>query len=184
MPLKSRAFLFSLALLFVFTANLNLCCRVGVNGKWDDAAYSLGDARRAELVAAAAAEEILPRRARMPEIEHCLFLSLRAPRGEIRHLSDRILSEVPGVSRLYAVHAGGRSFGVAADRDKLEERLRAALYSSMPGSAVRASFSEAIEIVPVYGRSGSALPCADIAQAVSGAVPALFLDREGNRISA
>lgn len=183
MLLKSRALLFSLALLFLLAANLNLVCRVGVNGNWDEAFYSLGDARRAELAATAAAEEILPRRARMPEIEHRVFLSFSPPIAGSRHLSARILAEVPGVSPLYAVRAAGRSFGVVADPDKLEERLRAALYVSMPLTAVRAGFAEGIEIVPVYGRSGSALSPSDMARAVSGVVPAVFLDAEGKRIA-
>ena len=183
MLLKSRALLFSLALLFVLAANLNLVCRVGVNGNWDDAVYSLGDALRAELAAAEAAEEILPRRARMPEIEHRIFLSFRPPLAGSRHLSTRILAEVPGISGLYAVRAAGRSFGVVADRDKLEERLRAALYVSMHLSAVRAGYVEGIELVPVYGRSGSAVSPSDMARAVSDVVPAVFLDKEGKRIA-
>ena len=182
MLLKSRALLLSLALLFSLAANLNLVCRVGVNGNWDEAVYSLGDARRAEQAAAAAAEEILPRRARMPEIEHRVFLSLRPPLAGSRHLSARILAEVPGVSRFYAVRAAGRTFGVVADRDKLEERLRAALYVSMPRTAVRAEYDEGIEL-PVYGRSGSAVSPSEMARAVSCVVPAVFLDAEGKRIA-
>lgn len=183
MLLKSRALLLSLALLFSLAANLNLVCRVGVNGNWDEAVYSLGDARRAEQAAAAAAEEILPRRARMPEIEHRVFLSLRPPLAGSRHLSARILAEVPGVSRFYAVRAAGRTFGVVSDRDKLEERLRAALYVSMPRTAVRAEYDEGIELVPVYGRSGSAVSPSEMARAVSCVVPAVFLDAEGKRIA-
>lgn len=183
MLLKSRALLISLALLFSLAANLNLVCRVGVNGNWDEAVYSLGDARRAEQAAAAAAEEILPRRARMPEIEHRVFLSLRPPLAGSRHLSARILAEVPGVSRFYAVRAAGRTFGVVADRDKLEERLRAALYVSMPRTAVRAEYDKGIELIPVYGRSGSAVSPSEMARAVSGVVPAVFLDADGKRIA-
>ena len=181
--MKSRALLISLALLFTLAANLNLVCRVGVNGNWDETIYSLGDARRAELAATAAAEEILPRRARMPELAYRVFLSFRPSTAGSRHLSARILAEVPGISRFYAVHAAGRSFGVVADRDRLEERLRAALYVSMPRTAVRAGYAEGIELIPVYGRSGSALSPSEMARAVSGVVPAVFLDTEGKRIA-
>ena len=181
--MKFRTLLFSLAMLFVLAANLNLCCRVGVNGAWDDTLYALGDARRSELAARATAEEILPRQPRWPEIEHRVVLSLRPPQGDSRCLSARILSQVPGVSSLYAVRVGERSFGVVADADKLEERLRSALYGSMPPAAARASYSVGIEISPVYGRSGSAMLPSDMALAVSGAVPAVFYDSEGNLIA-
>ena len=179
MLMKSRPFLFALALLFILAANLNLGCRIRINGKTDDTVYSLGTVRQAEAAAAAAAEEILSRHARMPEISRHLVLSLRPCRGDSKQLSGRILAEVPGVSRLYAVRFGEESFGVVADRDRLEERLRAALYGSMPPSSVRACYSAGIEILPVYGRTGSESTPSDMALIVSGSVPAVFLDAEG-----
>ncbi len=177
-----RFFLLLLALLFFFASELNLCCQVSVDGEWDGRRYSLADARRAELAARAAAEEICPRAARMPRIEQRCLLSFLPPDGESRDLSARILAQVSGVSPLYAVRAGEHSFGTVADRDRLEERLRAALYASMPAGAVRACYAEGIEILPVYGRSGSAMSVRDMAMLVSELVPALYTDRNGTEI--
>jgi len=177
-----RFFLLLLALLFFFASELNLCCQVSVDGEWDGRRYSLADARRAELAAHAAAEEICPRAARIPRIEQRCLLSFRPPDGESRDLSARILAQVSGVSPLYAVRAGERSFGTVADRERLEERLRAALYASMPAGAVRACYAEGIEILPVYGRSGSAMSVRDMAMLVSELVPALYTDRNGTEI--
>ena len=69
-----------------------------------------------------------------------------------------------------------------ADADRLEERLRAALYTSMPAGASHGRYADAVEITPVYGRSGSAMSPADMAMVVAQLVPAVFTDREGNRI--
>ena len=144
-----------LALLFFLAANLHLCCRAAVDGEWTQTRYSLADARRGELAAYAAAEEICPRAARMPKVEQRLTLSFRPPDGGSADLSARILARVPGVSGLYAVSAEGLYFGTVAD---------------------------AVEITPVYGRSGSAMSPADMAMVVAQLVPAVFTDREGNRI--
>lgn len=177
-----RPFLLALALLFFLAANLHLCCRAGVDGDWTRTRYSLADARRGELAACAAAEEICPRGARMPKLEQRLTLSFRPPDGGSADLSARILARVPCVSGLYAVSAEGRYFGTVADADRLEERLRAALYTSMPAGASHGRYADAVEITPVYGRSGSTMSPSDMAMVVSELVPAVFTDREENRI--
>ncbi|MBR0208509.1 MAG: hypothetical protein IJQ43_06400 [Oscillospiraceae bacterium] len=174
--------LLALALLFFLTANLHLCCRVGVDGEWTPERYSLADARRGELAARAAAEEICPHGARLPRLEERLALSFRPPDGASRELSARILARVSGVSRLYAVSAEGCRFGTVADRGRLEERLRAALYAAMPVGATHARFEHGVEITPVYGRCGSEMSPSDVATAVAQVVPAVFTDREGQRI--
>lgn len=174
----------ALALLFFLTANLNLCSRVTVDGDGAKTLYSPADARRAALAAQAAAEEICVSGARMPQIKERLVLSFRPPDGTASELSARILARVRGVSELYEVRAEGESFGTVADRERLEERLRAALYSSMPAGATHARFAEAVEITRVYGRSGSAMSPADMAMVVSQLVPAVFTDRDGHRIMA
>ena len=118
----------------------------------------------------------------MPKLEQRLTLSFRPPDGGSADLSARILARVPGVSGLYAVSAEGRYFGTVADADRLEERLRAALYTSMPAGASRGRYADAVEITPVYGRSGSAMSPSDMAMVVSELVPAVFTDWDGNRI--
>ena len=55
--MKKPAFAAIMALLLFAAANLNLCCRVYVDGRCDGALYSLSSVRRAERSAAAAAEE-------------------------------------------------------------------------------------------------------------------------------
>ena len=180
--MNSRAFLFSLALLFFLAANLHLCCRVGVDGEWGQTRYSLADARRGELAAHAVAEEICPDAARMPQIKERLTLSFRPADGGSAALSARILARVDGVSGLYAVSSRGQSFGSVEDRDRLEERLRAALYTAMPAGATHARYAEGVEIRPVYGRTGSAAKPSDVAALVAQAVPAVFTDRSGKRI--
>lgn len=180
--MNRRPLLLALAILFFLTANLHLCCRVGIDGEWTDTRYSLADAQRGRLAAREAAEEICPRAARLPQMEERLTLSFRPPDGGSRDLSARILSRVGGVSRLYTVSANGCRFGTVADCDRLEERLRAALYTAMPKAATHARFSDAVEIAPVYGRSGSAMSPSDVAIAVSQVVPAIFTDPNGNRI--
>ncbi|MBR2583397.1 MAG: hypothetical protein IKD61_08385 [Oscillospiraceae bacterium] len=174
--------LLALALLFLLAANLHLCCRVGVDGEWTLTRYSLADVRRGELAAREAAEEICPHGARMPQLEERFTLSFRPPDGSSRDLSARILARVSGVSQLYSVKADGCSFGTVADRDRLEERLRAALYSAMPAGAMHAYFARGVEITPVYGRSGSAMSPSDMALVVAQVVPAIFTDREGQRV--
>lgn len=180
--MNKKALLFSFALLFLLAANLHLCCRVSVGGEWDSELYSLPALHRGEQAARAAAEEICRPAARLPQLRERLTLSFRPPRGDSARLSALILRRVPGVSPLYRVGSEGRRLGAVADREKLEERLRAALYSSMPATAVRGSFSPAVEITPVYGRSGSAMSPSEMALVVSGAVSAFYTDRDGNQV--
>ena len=157
--MNRQALLLPLALLLLLCANLHLCCRVCIGGVWDSELYSLSSLLRAKHAAHETAEEICPHNARLPGIRERLVLSLQAPRGDSRRLSALILE--------------------VADRDKLEERLRAMLYALMPEGAARASFSPAVEITPVYSRSGRAMSPTDMALAVSGAVNALYFDRDG-----
>ena len=181
--MNKKALSVFLALAFLLSANLHLCCRVGVGGEWDGELYSLSALHRGERAAFETAEEICSHTARLPKLQERLTLSLRPPRGDAARLSALILSKVPGVSPLYRVAADSRRLGVVADSDKLQERLRAALYSGMPSAAVRGSFSPAVEITPVYGRSGSAVSPSDMALIVSGAVSAFYTDRDGNRVA-
>lgn len=180
--MNKKAILFSAALFFLLAVNLHLCCRVSVGGEWDSELYPLSAVQRGEQAAQETAEEICRHTARLPKLQERLTLSFRPPQGDSRRLSALILDKVPGVSPLYRVEAAGRRLGVVSEREKLQERLRAALYSAMPETAARASFSSEVEITPVYGRSGSAMSPSDMALVVSGAVPAIFTDREGNQV--
>lgn len=180
--MNKKILILSFALLFLLAVNLHLGCRVCIGGEWDSALYTLSEARRGERAAFESAEEICRHNARLPKLKEKLILSFRPPEGESRRLSALILEKVPGVSPLYRVESEGRRLGVVADRERLEERLRAALYTAMPETAARASFASAVEITPVYSRSGSEMSVSDMAMVVSGAVPAIFTDREGIRI--
>ena len=181
--MNKRMLLPALALLALLAANLHPCCRVRIDGEWDGALYPPAQLRRGLRAAAAAAAEILPGEETLPVLEARLVFSLRPPEGNSRRLSALLLSRTEGVASLCAVEAGGERFGLTEDREKTEERLRAALYRTMPAGATRAFFAEGIEFRPLYGREGSALAPGDIALAVSGAVPAVYTDGEGHRIS-
>ena len=180
--MKKRVIAMLAAALLLFAANINVCCRVFVDGYCDGELYTYSAADRAERAASAAAEEIVRGSAAMPAVTRRCVLSLRPPRGQTAVLSDEILSRVRGVEKLYAVRADRRYFGVVDDRDRLEERLRANLYSSMPSAAVRARYSAQIEIEPVYGRAGSGCDSGEMALLVSGAVSAMFTDGEGSAV--
>ena len=52
----------------------------------------------------------------------------------------------------------------------------------MPTSAVGGTFSEELSVRRVYTRSGSATNYDDMVLLVSGMAPAVYVDREGNRV--
>lgn len=172
----------ALALLFMLAANLRLCYRVYVDGERCEGLYSRRAVSRGTEAARAAAEELLPGEAILPEIRKRPSLTLREPESSGAELCGAILSRTEGVARLYSVSAGGVCFGTVAEPEKLEEKLRASLYSRMPPTSGHARFAEPIELRPVFSRVGTDTPFREMAQLVSGAVPAIITDGEGHII--
>ena len=175
-----KALLLAAALLFAVCTNLQPCRAVWVDGVRSEKLYGAREIRLGEAAAEAAAEEIVRGEPALPRVRTAPALSFRAPDGTAGELCDLILSHTEGVTRLYSVRAGELCFGTVEDAEKLEEKLRASLYSRMPPTSGRARYSEPIELIPVYGLSGSDTPYRDMAQLVAGAVPAVFTDSDGH----
>ena len=84
----------TIALAMLLMSNMELCCRLTVNGRELEGLYSLSDADRSEAVAALAAEEILSGPAVMPQVERSYRFSLMRPQGDSQALTDWVLRSV------------------------------------------------------------------------------------------
>jgi len=169
----------ALALVFMLAANLNLCCRVSVNGRMLEGLYSPAQLKRCEEAAAAAAEEILPGHAVGPLIERHYCLSFIPARGGLRPVTDLLLRSYTGVKSEDGVYVNGIFLGVVEDGELLKEKLRGFIENQMPNRAVFGNISGKMEIREVYTRSNRRTNDEDMLLLISGVAPVIYLDAEG-----
>lgn len=169
----------ALALAFMLAANLNVCCRVSINGRELEGLYSPAQLKRCEKAAAAAAEEILPGHAVGPLIERKYSLSFVPARGGLRGVTDSLLCSYTGVKSEDGVFVNGVFLGVVEDGAVLREKLKGFIENQMPNRAVFGNISGKLEIREVYTRANRRTNDEDMLLLISGAAPVIYLDSEG-----
>lgn len=174
--------LLALALAFMLIANLDLCCRVTVNGRELEGLYSPSALDRSETAAACAAEEILSGRAVMPELERSYRLSLRPAGSGSAFVTGSLLRSVTGVKLANGVFVNGVPLGTVADSGVLFEKLRDYIGVQMPNAAVFGSISGELRVRPVYSRSNRDTDYYDMILLVSGMAPVFYLDESGKLV--
>ena len=170
------------ALLLGLLANTHMVCRVSINGEAVEGCYSPWAHDRGLLAAVKAADEILEGSTSLPVVKTGCGLSLRPPAGSAAELSGAVLDSARGIERLDAVYVNSVPLGQVEDGERLMAKLRGYLLYTMPTSAVGGTFSEELSVRRVYTRSGSATNYDDMVLLVSGMAPAVYVDREGNRV--
>ena len=168
-----------LSLAFLVAVNLNICCRVSINGRTLEGLYSPAQLRRCEEAATAAAEEILPGHAVGPLIERQYCLSLIPAKGGLRPVTDTLLRSYTGVKSEDGVYVNGIFLGVVEDGEVLREKLRGFIENQMPNRAVFGNISGKMEIREVYTRSNRRTNDEDMLLLISGVAPVIYLDSEG-----
>ena len=167
------------ALLLTLGANLNVGWCISLEGDALDGNWSSECIRRATMAARLAAEEILPGKAVLPQVERRLSLSFRKPAEDVSELSHALLCRTPGVSLSDFVLVNGVTLGCVADGDILLDELRSFVANQMPNAASYGSYSGDISIDPRYTRSGKETPFSDMVLLVSGMAPVFYVDAEG-----
>jgi len=167
------------ALSFAVAANLNLSCRLSVDGRELEGRYSPFAADRGTLAAGLAAEEILPGPAQLPQLQRRYTLSLLPPAGRSAAVSDALLCRTPGVELNQGVFVNSVYLGSVSDEAALLRELRQFIQNQLPSWAESGYLSQEMRCRPQYGRSGSQTPVEDMVLLVSGMAPVMYSDGEG-----
>ena len=172
----------SFALLLMLAANVDLCCKVAVNGCQLDGLYAPSAADRSEAVAVNAAEEIVSGPARMPEVSCSYRLSLTPASGDSRVLTGRLLCAATGVKLAQGVFINGVPLGTVEDGSVLYEQLRGYIRNQMPNAAVFGTISGEVQIRPIYSRSNRDTDYDDMVLLITGMAPVIYLDDSGKLV--
>lgn len=170
------------ALAMLLLTNMELGCRLTVNGLELDGLYSPSAADRSEMVAALAAEEILSGPAVMPQIERSYRLSFSPPQGDNQALTDRVLRSVTGVKLAQGVFVNGVPLGTVEDGDRLFSEMRSFINNQMPNAAVYGSISGELRVKPIYSRSNRDTNYGDMLLLISGMAPVIYVDETGKLV--
>lgn len=170
------------ALLFALGSNMDLCCRVWVNGCEMPGLYSPFAVDKSRTVASAAAEEIVSGPAASPAVSRRLALSLHPAEGDGRVLSDAALRSVTGVKLAQGVFINGVFLGCVADGPDLFSRLRGFIESQMPSAAVFGNISGEVKVRPIYSRTNQEVDYEDMVLLISGMAPVIYTDKNGKLV--
>lgn len=143
----------ALALLLFVAANTRLCCAVVVGGERLDGLYSPLAVTVAEFAAQHAAEEITSTDTRAAQCTRVYTLSVSAPRGDAKTVSDALLRASSGVGEGCGVYANGEALGYVDSGAILLEWLHRSFYSTLPFDAGTAQPDVAIKLERGYTRS-------------------------------
>ncbi len=174
-----KILLCTLSLLLLLIGNLRLGCTLSINGTELQGIYSSKDVRKAEQTALAAAEELVPGYALLPEISKRWSLSVIPPKGGRLFATDAILSSCPGVKKGNGVYVNGILLGTVSDGDILREKTRDYILNQMPNAAVFGSISGDLEIKTVYTRKNHDTNYEDMLLLISGMAPVIYTDQYG-----
>ena len=169
--------LFALGLLVA--SNLNVCCKVSVDGRELEGCYAPAEVEQGVEAADAAAEEILLYNGRTAAAERRYTLSLRAPAGREKQVADALLRATEGVAAVSGVYVDGTRLGVVDDEEKLRERLDNFIFMQQPTMAVRSLLNGNLSIRPFYSRSGNQVSCDDMVLLITGKAHVMYMDENG-----
>ena len=184
MHMRWKLLLLLPALLMTAAANLRLqwdCELAGETLAEGCAGFAV---QRAERAAQAAAEEILPGEASLPEARLHLRLRLHPGRASAPELTDALLRATPGVALREYVLLGDRRVGAVTDAAAFREKLRGYIDNTVPDWAWGGVLSKPLRTERCYGRTGFASTPSDMVLLVTGLAPVFYYDAEGNYATA
>ena len=181
--LKKAAWLLAALLLFT-AANVRLCWDCEVAGETLPLGCSARAAQRAAEAARAAAEEILPGEAALPQMMRRARLTLRLPEREAPGLVDALLLATPGVALREYVYLGGERVGAVTDAAAFRVKLRSYIDNTVPDWAWGGVLSKPLRVERCWGRTGYASAPGDMVLLVTGIAPVFYYDAEGNYATA
>lgn len=178
-----RFLLLPAALLLLLGANGQTVYKVYLEGECCPGVYTAGELARAKKAALAAAEELCDGEELLPALELRPRFTLRGTSGEVGALSHRLLIHRGAVEQRYAVSVNGWPLGTVSSREETAETLSRWLQNTMPTGAVAARLGGEVCYEPCYCPAGNYVTSPeDMVLLLSGKVPALFSDGQGNLI--
>ena len=175
-----KACMLALALGFVLLAHLRPCCDFELAGERMDLSCTPAAVRRARTAALAAAEEILPGPAALPEGKTRMRLTLGPRADRAPELADALLRGVPGVALRETVWVGERCLGAVSDGAAFTGTLRDYVANTRPSWACGGVLSQPLTLRRSYGRAGYVSTPEDMVLLVTGTAPVIWYDGEGN----
>ena len=181
--LRKTAWLLAALLLFA-AANVRIRWDCEAAGERLPLGCSARAAQRAAEAAYAAAEEILPGEAALPQMKRRARLTLRLPEREAPGLADALLLATPGVALREYVYLGGERVGAVTDAAAFRVKLRSYIDNTVPDWAWSGVLSKPLRVERCWGRTGYASAPGDMVLLVTGIAPVFYYDAEGNYATA
>ena len=179
---SKRAAALAAALLFLFAAHLQPCCRVTLDGQYVPGLYSPAAVRAGFRAARAAVEELLPGGAEHPTLRVGIRLRLRPAEDSAAALSEALLLRTDGVAEADGVRVNGVALGAVSNGEALIEALRETIRAAMPDGAAVGNLGGTLSIRRVYTRSGCEKESAALVTQILRLAPAFYLDENGRLV--
>ena len=176
-----KAVLLVLALGFAFCSHLRPRLDFCVGEETLLTGCSPAAAEKARAAALAAAEEILPGPAVLPEYSTRLKLGFCPAAESAPELCDALLRSTEGLMLGEAVYVRGRRLGTVEDAVGFNRSLRQYIDNTMPTWASFGSV-RGLELKSCYTREAYSVPHEDMIMLITGMSPVMYTDGEG-RIS-
>lgn len=176
-----KSFILFFALAFTLCSHLRASCDFTVDGRRIDTGCSLKAASLAHTAALAAAEEILPGAASLPDYSRHLRLTFSRPAEKAPLLTDALLCAADGVMRGSCIYVDGLRLGAVEDAEDFRAEFSRYIDNTLPTWA-NSGFVRGLSLTPRYTRSEFALSNDDMILLVTGLSPVMYTDGMG-RIS-
>ena len=157
-----KIFLCLIAVAQLVCANISVGYTVSVGGQELPGTFSGHQLSRGRTVSCAALEEIARGKAEPAEYSIRTRYSLRRPDGDVRQLTDALITSSPAVGRYCAVYADGKLTGTVSDPAMLENSLLYSLHNYYYCLS-----SGKLELRPVYSYSGRSSDISTVCGAIS-----------------
>ena len=176
-----KAILLTLALGFAVCSHLRPSYDFSLGGLFLDTNCSRAAARMAREAALAAAEEILPGRAELPEARAHLRLSFRPGADSAPELCGALLEATPGIMLGEAVYVHQRRLGTVRDAGAFARSINEYIENTLPTWASSGAV-RGLELRRCYTRTDFEIPAGDMIMLITGLSPVMYTDGNG-RIS-
>ena len=167
------------ALCFAVASHLRPVCNFSVGSQFVASDCTPAAARRAKEAALAAAEEILPGKAELPEAKRYIRFGFGARCDSAPALCDALLKNTEGVMAGEAVICEGERLGCVGSGYELCTALNLYIENTLPTWANSGHLNSRFELVPMYTRAAYEVSCDDMVMLLTGLAPVMYTDGMG-----
>ena len=179
MHILKKSILLILALSFAIGSHLRPVCDFTLGTETVQRGCSPAASRHAAEAARAAAEEILPGTAELPQVQRHVSLTLGRPADKAPMLCDALLKNCPGVMSAQAVWADGKRLGCVRSGAALCSALNEYIENTLPTWANSGHLSAQFQLQPMYTRSAFEVSHHDMVLLLTGLAPVMYTDGKG-----